>query len=200
MQSVTPVPLGRRDGALVYTGCTLTETWQSPMIRFSVPVLAALLLLSGCAEEDRPADPFENGLFGENLGSDGVFGGTLEGDDVLGGGSFFDELFGGGGNGATEGETVAAVSVTTSAVTQTIDRSDRYDLTISGSDNVVTVGEDNDIRTLLVSGDRNTVTVGRGTAVETLEFTGFNNLVRVPQGSGIRVARDTGADNTLETY
>ncbi len=167
-------------------------------------LLTATLVLVGCAEDGQTVqNPFENGFFGGKLGTNGLLpGGTVGKADLLGGGSFFDSFLPSsarGGN-TSDTETVAQVIVSSTGATQTIDRSDRYDLTVSGADNVLTVGDDNDVRKLLVSGDRNTVTVGRGTQVETLELTGFNNLIRVPSSSGITIARDTGADNTLETY
>ena len=159
------------------------------------------LALAACSDQDQGIqNPFDNGLLGQKLDPDQIFGGTLDKNDIFGSGNLLGDLLGGGRTGGDTGENLTRLTITATGVTQTIDRRDRYDLTVSGSDNVLTIGEDNDIRKLLVSGDRNTITVGQRARVETLELTGFNNLVRVPAGSGITIARDTGADNTLESY
>ena len=80
--------------------------------------------------------------------------------------------------------------------TTTIDRSDVYNLTISGLDNTVTVGEGNEINNLTITGYNNLLTIGRDTTVKRFSVTGADNTVYVPAGSGITFD-DSGSGNQL---
>lgn len=80
--------------------------------------------------------------------------------------------------------------------TVTIDRTDVYNLTISGINNTVTVDEDNQINNLYITGYNNILSIGQNTSVDDFRVSGADNTVYVPLGSGISFS-DTGFGNVL---
>jgi hypothetical protein len=88
------------------------------------------------------------------------------------------------------------VEVSGISETVTIDRTDVYNLTISGMNNSVTVGKDNKINNLSITGFNNILTIGKNTTVKNFKISGADNTVYVPLGSGITF-EDTGLGNHL---
>ena len=88
------------------------------------------------------------------------------------------------------------VEVTGLGETVTIDRSDVYNLTISGLNNSVTVAENNRINHLFITGYNNILTIRGNTSVDDFRISGADNTVYVPLGSGISF-EDTGVGNVL---
>jgi len=80
--------------------------------------------------------------------------------------------------------------------TVTIDRTDVYNLTISGMNNTVTVAENNRIHNLFVTGYNNILTIQTNTTVDSFKVTGADNTIYVPAGSGITF-EDSGVGNQL---
>ena len=80
--------------------------------------------------------------------------------------------------------------------TVTIDRTDVYNLTVSGMNNTVTVGEYNQIHNLFVTGYNNILTIQMYTTVDSFRVSGADNTIYVPAGSGITFI-DTGFGNQL---
>jgi len=141
----------------------------------TLSLLILSLGVSGCSEEDTLANPLEDGLFGGSIFDMGLFG-----------------------SGGIIDPDVTQVLIDASNTTQTVNRDDRYDLTVSGSENEITIASNSDIRNMLVSGDRNVIEFNSGTTVEDLDITGRNNVIRVPDGSGIVIDNDSGSDNSFE--
>ena len=88
------------------------------------------------------------------------------------------------------------IEVTGLGETVTIDRTDIYNLTISGMNNTVTVAEDNQINNLSITGYNNILTIRQNTSVDDFRVSGADNTVYVPLGSGISFS-DTGFGNVL---
>lgn len=143
----------------------------------TIGLVIVSLGLAACSEEDLPQNPLEDGLFGGNIFDMGLFG---------------------SGGGGIINPDIPQVLIDESNTTQTVTRDDRYDLTVSGSENDITIAPNSEIRNMLVSGDRNVIEFESGTTVEDLDITGRNNVVRVPDGSGIVIDNDSGSDNSFE--
>jgi hypothetical protein len=141
----------------------------------TLTLLILALGASGCSEDDAGlGNPLEDGLFGGNIFDMGLFG-----------------------SGGIIDNSVPQILIDESNTTQTVTRGDQYDLTVSGSDNVITIAANSEIRNMLVSGDRNTIDFRSGTTVEDLDISGRNNTITVPDGSGIVVDNNSGSDNTF---
>ncbi|MEA3410649.1 MAG: DUF3060 domain-containing protein [Pseudomonadota bacterium] len=137
----------------------------------------ALLLLflgaAGCSEDDAFDNPLEDGLFGGNIFDMGLFG-----------------------SGEIIDNSVTEVLIDASNTTQTVNRDDRFDLTVSGSENDITIDSNSDIRNMLVSGDRNSITFRGGSKVEDLDCSGNNNTIIVPEGLDIVIDNENCSDNS----
>jgi hypothetical protein len=141
----------------------------------TLTLLILTLGASGCSEDDAAfGNPLEDGLFGGNIFDMGLFGseGIID-------------------------NSVPQVLIDESNTTQTVTRNDQYDLTVSGSENVITIAANSEIRNMLVSGDRNQIDFRSGTTVEDLDISGRNNAITEPDGSGIVVDNDSGSDNSF---
>lgn len=88
------------------------------------------------------------------------------------------------------------VTVSDSDTTQVIDENEIFNLTISGSNNNVTIRSGNSIENLLLSGSSNILTIETDTTVADFQVAGDDNTIYVPVGSGISFA-ESGAGNTL---
>ncbi len=101
----------------------------------------------------------------------------------------------GGGSDNTPTVTIDGVSTTTS-----VDRTDLYNLIISGTSTDVTVKKNNTIKTLMLGGTSNMLTIESDVTVETFNATGVSGNAYVPIGSGIGFDSDSGVGNDLIEY
>lgn len=88
------------------------------------------------------------------------------------------------------------VSVEGIGETVSIDRTEVYNLSITGINNTVTVLENNRINNLTITGFNNLLTIRNNTSVKRFTMTGADNTVYIPAGSGISV-EDTGLGNEV---
>lgn len=77
-----------------------------------------------------------------------------------------------------------------------INKSNVYDLEVTGGDCEVTIAADNTVKRLIISGISNKVIVEAGAKIELVDFAGRSNRVSVPAGFKTRVV-NSGDDNKL---
>ena len=88
------------------------------------------------------------------------------------------------------------ISVTGSDTETTIDESEEYNLSITGSNNIVTIKNNNIVKRLKLSGRNNLLTIGDNTSVEDFDVSGSDNTIYVPVNSGISFSNQ-GVGNQL---
>ncbi|MBK1853325.1 hypothetical protein FE845_18440 [Marinobacter sp. 1-4A] len=90
------------------------------------------------------------------------------------------------------------VKVSSTGTTSDINETGKYNLKISGTGNLLTVKEDNEINALKISGTGNTLIIEDNTTVNSFTISGTGNTVFIPIDSGISFS-GSGTGNLLKT-
>jgi uncharacterized lipoprotein YehR (DUF1307 family) len=102
------------------------------------------------------------------------------------------------GDGARKiGATINTIDISSTGASTTVNETGTFNLIISGTDNTVSVSENNDIKALTVSGDNNLITINSGSTVQTLVISGNDNVIDDLSDS-ITSWEDTGSGNSVQ--
>lgn len=98
------------------------------------------------------------------------------------------------GGGSDEGSRYLLDGI---SVKRTVNKTETYDIEVTGTDCELTVAANNTVKRLLITGVSNKVMVEAGTQIEVIDFAGRSNTVYVPKGFKTRVV-NSGGDNKVE--
>lgn len=98
------------------------------------------------------------------------------------------------GGGSDEGSRYVLDGV---SVKRTVNKTETYDIEVTGTDCELTVAANNTVKRLQITGVSNKVVVEAGTQIEVVDFVGHNNRVSVPAGFKTRLI-NSGSGNKIE--
>ena len=94
-------------------------------------------------------------------------------------------------------DKVKGIFIVGSGTNHWIDENVIYDLTVTGSNDIVLIKGNNELRKLAIVGSNNMFTISDNVTIEQINATGSDNTLSVPVGSGFAFHSNTGSGNQI---
>jgi hypothetical protein len=103
------------------------------------------------------------------------------------------------GSATSQPDTIPDIPISGSNITETVAPSGAFDLTVSGSSDVLTIAGNEAVDDLTVSGSNNAITIGPGDTLTEIDNSGTDNTYSIPSGTAY-ILNDVGTGTQIVTY
>jgi hypothetical protein len=108
-------------------------------------------------------------------------------------------LLSGCGSASSHPDTIPNIPISGSNLTETVAIMGTFDLSVSGSSDVLSIAANETVDDLSVSGSNNTITIGPADTLIEIDNSGTDNIYNVPSGTSY-VLNDAGTGTQIVTY